>query len=473
MFQNSCFSVVPEALHASGVGALRVGLLGTGVVGSGTCQVLTRNADLIAQRAGRPIRLVMAAARDLSKAAQVVGPDVALLNDPWMLVRHSEVDVVVEVMGGVGLAKALVLEAIAQGKHVVTANKALLAEHGAEIFAAAETHGVVVAYEGAVAVSIPIIKALREGLAANRIQEVVGIVNGTSNFILSKMEDDGLDFAAALRLATELGYAEADPSFDVAGIDAAHKTALLAANAFGADVPFAQVHAQGITALDPWDMVCARALGYRIKLLGIARQRAEAIEVRVHPALVPEQHWLAQVQGSMNGIWVNADAAGPTFHYGAGAGSQTTASAVVADLIDVARCGAAGDAGRAVLRVPHRSVQAGAIRRWPVLPIGQIASRHYLRFELNDQAGLSPHLPDWLQSHGIHMQSSVSLPHPDAPHRRALLVLTPSLTGDVLSQRLQALARMPGAPGPQACWRVEDVSSCVNEKRPISENSSQ
>jgi homoserine dehydrogenase len=387
MFQNSSFSAATDAWDASGLGALRVGLIGTGVVGSGTCQVLTRNAELIAQRAGRPIRLVMATARNLHKAAQVVGPDVPLVSDPWVLVRHPGIDVVVELMGGVGLAKDLVLEAIVQGKHVVTANKALLAEHGRDIFAAAEARGVMVAYEAAVAVSIPIIKALREGLAANRIHEVVGIVNGTSNFILSKMEGEGLDFAAALRLATELGYAEADPSFDVDGIDAAHKTALLAANAFGADVPFAQVHAQDITALDPWDMVCAQALGYRIKLLGIARQGVEAIEVHVHPTLVPQAHWLAQVQGAMNGIWVNTDAAGPTFHYGAGAGSQTTASAVVADLIDVARGGAAGDAQRAALRVPHRSVQPGAIRCWPVLPMGQVASRHYLKRAAIFEAG--------------------------------------------------------------------------------------
>jgi homoserine dehydrogenase len=455
MFQNSSVFVAPEALHASGLGALRVGLIGTGVVGSGTCHVLARNAELITQRAGRPIRLVMAAARNLSKAAQVVGADVALVADPWTLVRHPEVEVVVEVMGGVGLAKDLVLEAIAQGKHVVTANKALLAEYGRDIFAAAEARGVVVAYEAAVAVSIPIIKALREGLAANRIHEVVGVVNGTSNFILSKMEEDGLDFAAALRLATELGYAEADPSFDVQGLDAAHKTALLAANAFGADVPFALVHAQGITAVDPWDMACARALGYRIKLLGVARQGEDCIEVRVHPALVPESHWLAQVKGSMNGIWVNADAAGPTFHYGAGAGSQTTASAVVADLIDIARSEGRQDAQRAACRVPHRAVQPGAIRRWPILPIGQVASRHYLRFELAGQTEWATYLPEWLSAHGIEVMQSVQLPHPHVPHRQDLLVLTASLTGDALAQRLQVLAQMPVSPNLAACWRVE------------------
>jgi homoserine dehydrogenase len=458
MFQNSCLSVLPNALDGSGHGALRVGLIGTGVVGSGTCQVLKRNAELIAQRAGRPIRLVMATARNLHKAAQVVGPDVALVRDPWLLVRHPGIDVVVEVMGGVGLAKELVLEAIAQGKHVVTANKALLAEHGAEIFAAADARGVVVAYEAAVAVSIPIIKALREGLAANRIHEVVGIVNGTSNFILSKMEGEGLDFAAALRLATELGYAEADPSFDVDGIDAAHKTALLAANAFGADVPFAQVHTQGITALDPWDMVCAQALGYRIKLLGIARQGVDAIEVRVHPTLVPQAHWLAQVQGSMNGIWVNTDAAGPTFHYGAGAGSQTTASAVVADLIDVARCGAAGDARRAALRVPHRSVQRSAIQRWPVLAMDQVASRHYLRFEHVATPETLAHLLEGLQAHGIDAQRVAQLPHPDDVSHQAFVLITQTLSGEALARALAALAASSGGSSPVAHWRVEDMA---------------
>lgn len=457
MFQDSLVPVVPPVSAGVGTCALRVGLIGTGVVGSGTCLVLVRNAELIAQRAGRPIRLVMAAARNLSKAAQVVGPEVELVSDPWALVRHPDVDVVAEVMGGVGLAKALVLEAIARGKHVVTANKALLAEHGAEIFSAAEAFGVTVAYEGAVAVSIPIIKALREGLAANRIHEVVGIVNGTSNFILSKMHEEGLDFDAALHLATALGYAEANPSLDVEGIDAAHKMTLLAANAFGADVPFAQVHAQGITALDPWDMVCAQALGYRIKLLGIARQGAEAIEVRVHPTLVPQTHWLAQVQGAMNGIWVNTDAAGPTFHYGAGAGSQTTASAVVADLIDIARCGAANDASRVALRVPHRSVQASSIRHWPVLPIGQVASRHYLRFELGAHTELLTHLPGWLQSQGIEVQQLAQVPHVADPNREALVVLTQRLTGDALSAALRALAHMPGKPAPAALWRIEDV----------------
>jgi homoserine dehydrogenase len=436
------------------VSTLRVGLIGTGVVGSGTCVVLARNAELIAQRAGRSIKVVMAAARNVAKAAQVVGPDVALISDPFVLVRHPDIDVVVEVMGGVGLAKDLVLEAIAQGKHVVTANKALLAEHGAEIFAAADAQGVIVAYEGAVAVSIPIIKALREGLAANRIHEVVGIVNGTTNFILTRMHQEGVNFESALRMATALGYAEANPSFDVEGIDAAHKIALLAANAFGAEVPFDQVHAQGITILNPWDMVCAQALGYRIKLLGIAKQLQDVIDVRVHPALVPEAHLLAQVQNSMNGIWVNADAAGPTFHYGAGAGSQTTASAVVADLIDVARLGAAGVAAH----VPHRSVPAHAIRRWPVLPLEQVVSRHYLRFDLADRPELLRCLPDWLKSLGVEVQQQAHVRHSEDARQESLVVLTQCLCGDALSAALGTLAQIPGGSAPDAVWRVEDLT---------------
>lgn len=454
MIHGSLFPAASDASDVSGDCALRVGLIGTGVVGSGTCQVLARNADLIAQRAGRPIRLVMATARNLLKAAQVLGPDVALVSDPLTLVRHPGIDVVVEVMGGVTLARTLVLDAIAHGKHVVTANKALLAEHGSEIFAAADAQGVIVAYEGAVAVSIPIIKALREGLAANRILEVVGIVNGTTNFILTQMHEAVLSFEAALRLATELGYAEADPTLDVSGMDAAHKTALLAAIAFGADVPLDLVHVQGIGTLDPFDMVCAQALGYRIKLLGMARQRSNALEVRVHPTLVPEKHLLAQVQGAMNGIWVNADAAGPTFHYGAGAGSQTTASAVVADLMDVARQGSAGLSAR----VPHRSVPSGVIRSWPILPIGQVASRHYLRFELTKRPELLTCLNGWLQALGVDVQRLAHVQHPQDGMQGAVVMLTQCLTGDVLLDAMEALRQMSGGLEPSAMWRVEDLN---------------
>jgi homoserine dehydrogenase len=455
MIHGSVFSVAPDISGVSGAGVLRVGLIGTGVVGSGTCQVLARNADLIAQRAGRPIRLVMAAARNLQKASQVVGSNVALVSDPFILVRHPDIDVVVEVMGGLTLAKDLVMEAIANGKHVVTANKALLAEHGTEIFAAADAKGVIVSYEAAVAVSIPIIKALREGLAANRISEVVGIVNGTTNFILSRMFKNGLDFESALSMATELGYAEADPSFDVDGIDAAHKTALLAANAFGAEFPFSLVSAQGIRSLDRFDMVCAQALGYRIKLLGIARQLEHAIEVRVHPTLVPETHLLAQVEGSMNGIWVDADAAGPTFHYGAGAGSETTASAVVADLIDLARLGTEC----AAAHVPHRSVAAKYVRRLAVVPIDHVISRYYLRFSMGKLPNFLPLLTEWLNKLDIDVQQQAHVHHPSDPSGDAWVFITQRLSGIALADALASLMQTPGSPCPVAVWHVEDFST--------------
>jgi homoserine dehydrogenase len=311
-----------------------------------------------------------------------------------------------------------------------------------------------VAYEGAVAVSIPIIKALREGLAANRILEVVGVVNGTTNLILTQMQEAGLSFEVALRRVMELGFAEADPTLDVDGIDAAHKTALLAAIAFGADVPFAQVPVQGITRVDPWDMVCAQALGYRIKLLGMARQHADALEVRVHPALVPEKHLLAQVQGSMNGVWVNTDAAGPTFHYGAGAGSLNTASAVVADLMDVVRQGSAGPSAR----VPYRSVPAHAIRSWPILCMGQVASRHYLRFALHERPELLTCLQSWLPSMGANIEQWAHVQHPQDDQQDALVVLTQRLTGDALTSVLDALLHVADGTAPAAVWRVEDMN---------------
>ncbi len=370
-----------EPLHSSlntdraATRALRVGMIGIGTVGSGTFRVLARNRADIAARAGRPIELVIVAARDLARAAGIVGDSVALTADPMQVATHPDVDVVVEVAGGTGAARDWVLVAIAHGKHVVTANKALLAVHGTEIFAAAREHGVVVAYEGAVAVSIPIIKALREGLAANRIEWVAGIINGTTNFILSKMRDEGLDFAAALAQAQALGYAEADPGFDIEGIDAAHKLTLLAANAFGMPLRFDDAQVEGITSLQGADVACAEQLGYRIKLLGVARRQANGVELRVQPALVPAEHLMAHVNGSMNAVMVKSDAAGLTMYYGAGAGSEQTASAVIADLVDVARL----DGVHATQHVPHLGVHAHATNALAVLPRAAVHTSHYLR----------------------------------------------------------------------------------------------
>jgi len=375
MYRDPVESLEPLHSRPAVNRTLRVGMIGIGTVGSGTFKVLARNRAEIAARAGRPIELVIVAARNLARAAGVVGDSVVLTADAMQVATHPDVDVVVEVAGGTGAARDWVLAAIAHGKHVVTANKALLAVHGTEIFAAAREKAVAVAYEGAVAVSIPIIKALREGLAANRIEWVAGIINGTTNFILSKMRDEGLDFAAALAQAQALGYAEADPSFDIEGIDAAHKLSLLAANAFGMPLRFADAQVEGITALAGLDVACAEQLGYRIKLLGVARRQATGVELRVQPALVPAGHLLAHVNGSMNAVMVKSDAAGLTMYYGAGAGSEQTASAVIADLVDVARL----DGVDAARHVPHLGVHAHATNALPVLPRAAVHTSHYLR----------------------------------------------------------------------------------------------
>ena len=363
---------------------IQVGLLGIGTVGGGTFRVLQRNQEEIKRRAGRGIEIGIVAARDLARARSLIGPDTPLTADPFEVVNHPDVEIVVEVIGGTTLAKELVMRAIANGKHVVTANKALLAEHGNEVFAAAQKHGVMVAFEGAVAVSIPIIKALREGLSGNRIEWVAGIINGTTNFILSEMRDKGLGFDTVLAQAQALGYAEADPSFDIEGFDAAHKATILASVAFGIPIQFKPDHVEGITQLAAADITYAFQMGYRIKLLGIAKRTAQGIELRVHPTLIPAKRLLANVEGSMNGIMVKSDAAGITMYYGAGAGSEQTASAVIADLVDVARLHTAD----AAQRVPHLAFQPDAMSSEPVLAMSAVVTSYYLRLRVADQAGV-------------------------------------------------------------------------------------
>ncbi|MGZ8271251.1 MAG: homoserine dehydrogenase, partial [Methylophilus sp.] len=316
---------------------LNVGLLGIGTVGGGTYTVLTRNQAEISRRLGSDIKIVQVADRNLAHAKEVTGGNVALTDDAFAVVNNPDVDVVVELIGGYTIAKELVLKAIENGKHVVTANKALLAVHGNEVFKAAEAKGVIVAYEAAVAGGIPIIKALREGLSANRIEWVAGIINGTTNFILTEMREKGLAFADVLGEAQRLGYAEADPTFDVEGIDAAHKLTLLAAIAFGMPVAFEKTYTEGITKLETKDIRYAEELGYRVKLLGISKKTEAGVELRVHPTLIPEKRLIANVNGAMNAVVVKGDAVGPTLYYGAGAGAEPTASAVVADLVDIAR----------------------------------------------------------------------------------------------------------------------------------------
>jgi homoserine dehydrogenase len=363
---------------------IQVGLLGIGVVGAGTFNVLKRNQEEIERRAGRGIEITMVADLDVARAKAAVGEGVTVVADARAIIANPDIDIVIELIGGYGIAKTLVLEAIAAGKHVVTANKALLAVHGTEIFAAASAKGVMVAFEAAVAGGIPIIKALREGLTANRIQWIAGIINGTTNFILSEMRDKGLDFGVVLKEAQRLGYAEADPTFDIEGVDAAHKVTLMSAIAFGIPVQFDKAYVEGITKLGAADIKYAEQLGYRIKLLGITKRTDKGIELRVHPSLIPAKRLIANVEGAMNAVVVNGDAVGTTLYYGKGAGSEPTASAVIADLVDITRLHTAD----AAQRVPHLAFQPGSMSDTPILPMGDVVTSYYLRLRVADQAGV-------------------------------------------------------------------------------------
>jgi len=369
---------------ASRLAPVHVGLLGAGTVGAGTFSVLARNQLEITRRAGRGIRIATVADLDLARARAVAGDRADVTDDAFAVVRDPAIEVVVELIGGTGVARRLALEAIAQGKHVVTANKALLAVHGNEIFTAARERGVTVAFEAAVAGGIPIIKALREGLTANRIDWIAGIINGTTNFILSEMRDKGLAFEAVLQEAQRLGYAEADPTFDIQGTDAAHKVTIMSAIAFGIPVQFDRAHVEGIAQLQAEDIRWAERLGYRIKLLGITRRREHGIELRVHPTLIPSHRLIANVEGAMNAVWVKGDAVGHTMYYGKGAGAEPTASAVIADLVDAVRT-LTVDPGN---RVPHLAFQHDAMADLPVLPIEEIESAYYLRLRVSDEPGV-------------------------------------------------------------------------------------
>jgi homoserine dehydrogenase len=377
--------------------SIQAGLLGMGTVGSGVFNVLQRNQSEIVRRAGRGIEVAMVADLDTARAQAAAGPNVKVVNDARAVIANPDIDVVIELIGGYGIARQLTLEAIEAGKHVVTANKALLAVHGTEIFAAASRKGVMVMFEAAVAGGIPIIKALREGLSANRIQWIAGIINGTTNFILSEMRDKGMDFELVLKQAQALGYAEADPTFDIEGIDAAHKAALMSAMAFGVPVQFSKAYVEGITQLDATDIRYAEKLGYRIKLLGITKKTAKGIELRVHPTLVPSKRLIANVEGAMNAVMVHGDAVGTTLYYGKGAGSEPTASAVIADLIDIARLHSAD----AAQRVPHLAFQPDAMSNTPVLAMGDVVTSYYLRLNVADEAGVLANVTSILAKAGI------------------------------------------------------------------------
>ncbi len=414
---------------------VKVGLLGLGTVGGGTMNVLYRNAKEISRRAGREIVVTRAAARDYDASAIDGLHSVTVGDDAFAVVRDPEIDIVIELIGGYSPARELVLEAIANGKHVVTANKALIALHGNEIFSAARDKGVTVAFEAAVAGGIPIIKAVREGLAANNIEWVAGIINGTGNFILSEMRDKGRDFADVLKEAQELGYAEADPTFDVEGIDAAHKLTILASLAFGIPLQFDKTYTEGIAAVDPRDVANAEEFGYRIKHLGIARKTDAGVELRVHPTLIPERRLIANVDGVMNAVLVMGDAVGPTLYYGAGAGSLPTASAVVADVIDVARS-LTTDPGN---RVPHLAFQPDELSDTPVLPIERVETAYYLRMTARDEPGVVAAVAGILGEAGISIEA-IKQQEPAPGQTEVALVM---LTHRVVEQRMNdAIARI-------------------------------
>jgi len=431
---------------------IRIGLLGLGVVGGGVWTVLAQNGPEIARRAGRSLQVVAVAVRDVAKARALVGPDVQVTTDGLSLCRDPDIDIIVELMGGETLARQCILEAVAHGKHVVTANKALLAVHGNEIFAAAQAQGVMVAFEAAVAGGIPIIKAIREGLTANRIQWVAGIINGTTNFILSQMRSQGLPFEEVLAEAQRLGYAEADPTFDIEGVDAAHKLTLLASLAFGIPVQFDKAYVEGIARLASEDILHAQRLGYRIKLLGITRHRSDGIELRVHPALVPDQCLLANVEGAMNAVLVRGDAVGPSLYYGQGAGALPTASAVIADLVDVTRLQMADPEHR----VPHLAFQPDAMADIPVLPMAEVRTSFYLRLRVDDRPGVLADLARVLSQGGISVGSMFQQPHGE--HQADIIFLTHEAREGDVDAALAAIRELPFVHSGVTRLRVENIN---------------
>ncbi len=437
---------------------IQVGLLGIGTVGSGTFNVLQRNQEEIQRRAGRGIEITMVADLDVARAQSIVGPDVKVVNDARAVIANPEIDIVIELIGGYGIAKALVLEAIAAGKHVVTANKALLAVHGTEIFAAASAKGVMVAFEAAVAGGIPIIKALREGLTANRIQWIAGIINGTTNFILSEMRDKGLDFDVVLKEAQRLGYAEADPTFDIEGVDAAHKATLMSAIAFGIPVQFDKAYVEGITKLGAADIRYAEQLGYRIKLLGITKRTDHGVELRVHPSLVPAKRLIANVEGAMNAVVVHGDAVGTTLYYGKGAGSEPTASAVIADLVVITRLHSADP----LHRVPHLAFQPNAMSDVAVLPMSEVVTSYYLRLRVADQAGVLAQVTGLLASASVSIDAVLQREADEVGGEGAtstdLIILTHETREGTMNDVIAQMQALPSVLTPITRIRKEELN---------------
>jgi homoserine dehydrogenase len=441
---------------------IQVGLLGIGTVGAGTFNVLQRNQQEIRRRAGRGIDIALVGARNLEKARQLVGAQLGnpcrIVDDVFQVVDDPAIDIVVELIGGTTLARELVLRAIANGKHVVTANKALIAHHGNEIFAAAHAAGVMVAFEAAVAGGIPIIKALREGLSANRIESVAGIINGTTNFILSEMRDKGLDFATVLAQAQKLGYAEADPTFDVEGVDAAHKLSIMAAIAFGIPMQFDKAHVEGISTLQAKDIRYAEQLGYRIKLLGITRRTkvdgVEGIELRVHPTLIPTRRLIANVEGAMNAVLVQADAVGTTLYYGKGAGAEPTASAVIADLVDVTRLATADPYSR----VPHLAFQPNELTDVAILPMAEISTCYYLRVYVIDQLGVMADLTRILADAGISIDAVLQKEPGEGETRTDIIMLTHQTQEKKIDAAIGEIEGLPAVVGSVTKIRLENLS---------------
>lgn len=432
---------------------MNVGLLGIGTVGGGTVTVLRRNREEIARRAGREIAVKMGAARDLKKAKEVVGSDIILTSDPFAVVLSPEIDIVVELIGGTEVAKDLVMAAIDNGKHVVTANKALLAKYGNDVFRAAQKKGVMVAFEAAVAGGIPIIKALREGLTANRIEWIAGIINGTTNFILSEMRDRGAGFQSVLKEAQRLGYAEADPTFDIEGIDAAHKLTIMAALSFGIPMQYDKAYTEGISSLTQEDIRYAEEFGYRIKLLGITKRVSDGIELRVHPTLIPKRRLIANVEGAMNAILVKGDAVGATLYYGAGAGAEPTASAVVADLVDVTRMHTADPENR----VPHLAFRPDRLSDTPILPIQEVQTSYYLRMQVIDRPGVLADITRILADLSISIEAMLQREPSAGEDRVDIIMLTHQTKEKHVDTAIGRIEALPVISGKVTRIRIESL----------------
>lgn len=433
---------------------IKVGLMGIGTVGAGTFTVLQRNQEEIRRRAGRAIEIAMIADLDTARAKVIAGPQVQVVNDAFQVVDNPDIDIVIELIGGYGIARELVMKAIANGKHVVTANKALLATHGTEIFRAAQERGVMVAFEAAVAGGIPIIKALREGLTANRIQWIAGIINGTTNFILSEMRDKGLDFDVVLKEAQRLGYAESDPTFDIEGVDAAHKATIMSAIAFGVPVQFEKAYVEGITKLQASDIRYAEQLGYRIKLLGITRRAEKGIELRVHPTLIPANRLIANVEGAMNAVLVQGDAVGATLYYGKGAGAEPTASAVIADLVDITRLATADPEHR----VPYLAFQPDEMSDTPILPMAEVTTSYYLRIRVADKLGVVADVTRILADSAISIDAMLQKEPGEGETQTDIIILTHQTQEKQVDKAINAIEGLSTVVGKVTRIRLEELS---------------